>query len=292
MINSKFFQTYLLPGFIFQSIMIGGGYGTGRELVEFFMTNGPLNGLLGMGLATCIWSILLALSFEVARVTKSFDYRSFIKSHLGKFWISYEVVYLLGLVLVLSVMGSAAGTIFSAMVGLPSLIGIILMISVVGLLSYYGTSLIEKVLSLWSIALYVVFFTLVVVSFSLFGNTIKENVWIFIADTNWVIDGIRYAGYNIGLVPAMIFVSRHFEKRSEAMVSGILGGIIGMLPGAFIYVAMVGIYPDVLSSAIPVDLVLDRIGWDWFTLAFRIILFGTFIETGVGLIHGFNECLL
>ncbi len=28
------FQRYLLPGFIFQSVVIAGGYGTGRELVE------------------------------------------------------------------------------------------------------------------------------------------------------------------------------------------------------------------------------------------------------------------
>ena len=62
-----------------------------------------------------------------------------------------------------------------------------------------------------------------------------------------------------------------------------------MVPGVFIYIAMVGNYPEVLSSSIPVDLVLNRINWDWFTLFFRVILFGTFIETGVGLVHGFNE---
>ena len=42
--NSTFFQKYLLPGFIFQSLIIGGGYGTGRELVEFFLTAGPVAG--------------------------------------------------------------------------------------------------------------------------------------------------------------------------------------------------------------------------------------------------------
>jgi len=44
--NNLFFQKYLLPGFIFQSLIIGGGYGTGRELVEFFLTAGPLAGLV------------------------------------------------------------------------------------------------------------------------------------------------------------------------------------------------------------------------------------------------------
>ena len=289
MINGKFFKTYLLPGFIFQSITIGGGYGTGRELIEFFMTNGPLNGLLGMCVSTLIWGLILALSFEVARVTQSFNYRTFIKAHLGKAWVSFEVVYLIGLVLVLSVMGAAAGTIMREMIGVPNLVGIMVMIVLVGLLSYFGTSLIEKTLAYWSIALYIVFSILVVTSFVLFGDAIKTNIRIATPDADWFIDGIRYAGYNIGLVPAMIYVARHFNSRKEALVSGALGGVIAMVPGVFIYIAMVGIYPEVLASSIPVDLVLNKIGWDWFTLLFRLILFGTFIETGVGLVHGFNE---
>ena len=48
MFESPRFKKYFLPGFVFQSMVIGGGYGTGRELVEFFLRYGPLGGLLGM----------------------------------------------------------------------------------------------------------------------------------------------------------------------------------------------------------------------------------------------------
>ena len=41
-------EGYFLPGFLFQSVVIAGGYGTGRELVEFFLTQGPLGGLLAL----------------------------------------------------------------------------------------------------------------------------------------------------------------------------------------------------------------------------------------------------
>ena len=37
MFESPRFKKYFLPGFVFQSMVIGGGYGTGRELVEFFL---------------------------------------------------------------------------------------------------------------------------------------------------------------------------------------------------------------------------------------------------------------
>ena len=32
----SWFQRILLPGFVFKGVVIGGGYATGRELVEFF----------------------------------------------------------------------------------------------------------------------------------------------------------------------------------------------------------------------------------------------------------------
>ena len=46
--TSTLFQRIFLPGFLFQSVMIGGGYATGRELVEFFLSAGPMEGLLGL----------------------------------------------------------------------------------------------------------------------------------------------------------------------------------------------------------------------------------------------------
>ena len=41
-LTSKRFQKYFVPGIVFQSCVIAGGYGTGRELVEYFMGYGWL----------------------------------------------------------------------------------------------------------------------------------------------------------------------------------------------------------------------------------------------------------
>ena len=88
MFKSRTFRKYLLPGFVFQSVVIAGGYGTGRELVEFFLSYGPLNGLLAMLLiSTVIWSAVCAASFEFARVFRAYDYRSFFKRLLGRGWL-------------------------------------------------------------------------------------------------------------------------------------------------------------------------------------------------------------
>jgi hypothetical protein len=82
--NYDFYKKYLLPGFVLQSVVIAGGYGTGRELVEYFMQYGPKNGLLGMFLVTTVlWAAVCATSFEFARLFRTYDYRSFFKHLIG-----------------------------------------------------------------------------------------------------------------------------------------------------------------------------------------------------------------
>jgi len=58
------------------------------------------------------------------------------------------------------------------------------------------------------------------------------------------------------------------------------------------FLAMLSEFPQIISETVPINIVLDKIGWVSFKLIFQIVLFGTFIETGVGLIHGFNERIL
>jgi len=291
-LNSSFFQKYLLPGFIFQSLIIGGGYGTGRELVEFFLHEGPISGLVNMGVATIIWSVVLAICFEFARKRKYYDYRSFISGLLGKWWFTYEILYLIGLVLVVSVMGSASGEIFNEMFDLPEIFGIIIMMTLVGIIVYYGTTLVEKVLSFWSIILYAAFAIMFISVFIMFSNDISLSFSQQSADTNWTMGGIKYAAYNIGLAPAILFCVRHFDSRKEALISGIFAGLIGMLPALVMFIAMLSQYPQIISETVPINIILENIGWTPFKFMFQIVLFGTFIETGVGLIHGFNERIL
>lgn len=62
-----------------------------------------------------------------------------------------------------------------------------------------------------------------------------------------------------------------------------------MFPGILIYTALLAYYPAIVDHPLPANSVLDGLGQPAFQLAFQLILFGTFIETGSGMIHGFNE---
>lgn len=42
--GSRFIRVYVIPGAVYQSLMVGGGYGTGREIVEYFTRFGLFGG--------------------------------------------------------------------------------------------------------------------------------------------------------------------------------------------------------------------------------------------------------
>ncbi|MCI0356397.1 MAG: hypothetical protein L0099_15370, partial [Acidobacteria bacterium] len=209
---SEFFRRYLLPGFVFEAAVIGGGYATGRELVEFFLPAGPLGGLLGMAVSMLVWSAVLAVSFELARRARAYDYRSFFKLLLGRSWFLFEIAYFLLIVVVLAVMGAAAGEIVHSLFGVPKLVGSLVMIASVGLILFYSSAAIEKFLSLSVGYLYLVYIVFVVWSMVTFGDRIEASFATEPVGQRWFMAGVTYAGYNVATIPAVLFCIRHLSR--------------------------------------------------------------------------------
>ena len=288
----KTFRKYLLPGFVFQSVVIAGGYGTGRELAEFFLKQGPLSGLLSMVLvSTVVWSAVSAASFEFARLFRSYDYRSFFTHLLGKGWFLFEICYVSMMLIVLAVIAAAAGSFLEATSELSYEVGVTGMMLAIGYLVFRGTGTIEKVMASWSFVLYGVYIIFFALCFRSFGRDIVASFGSPQIGTAMVVDGVRYASYNLAIIPAILFCLRHIETRKEAISAGLLVGPIGMIPAILFFVAMTGYYPEILELPVPANFLLEALGSRTFQLAFQIVLFGTLIETGTGMIHAVNERL-
>ncbi len=288
--RNSVFQKYLLPGFVFQSVVIAGGYGTGREILEFFLMQGPVNGLLAMVLVSAvIWSVVAAASFEFARVFCTYDYRTFFKELLGPAWFLFEISYIALMLIVLAVIGAAAGSMLQETFRLPYAIGVGGIMLAVGFLVFRGSATIEKALAAWSFVLYGVYVVLFVWSFARFGSDIGRAFAGSSLGTGWFVAGVKYAAYNLSVIPAVLFVVRHAHTRREAVGAGILAGPIAMIPGLLFYITMVGHYPTILDRTVPANYVLELLGSRTFQIVFQVVLFGTLIETGTGLIHAVNE---
>jgi uncharacterized membrane protein YkvI len=286
---NNFFKRYLLPGFVFEAAVIGGGYATGRELVEFFLPAGPAGGLLGMVVSMLVWSAVLAISFELARRARAYDYRSFFKILLGRAWFLYEIAYFLLLVVVLAVMGAAAGEIVHDLFAAPKLAGSLAMIAGTGFVLFQRNNAIEKFLSLSVGYLYLVYAVLVVWSVAAFGDRIAAGLASQPVGDRWFMAGLTYAGYNVATVPAVLFCIRHLSRRREAVVAGLLAGPMGMLPGAAFYLAMMAFHDEIGAVALPSAFLLAKLGAPWFAWAFQIAVLLTLVDTGVAMLHAINE---
>ena len=284
------FRTYVMPGLVFQGVLIGGGYGTGREIVEYFMRFGPLGGILGMFAVTLpLWAVMLAVTFEFSRKFGTYDYRSLLMHLLGRFWVVFELFYVTLLVIVLAVVGSAAGVLLRDFFGIPYLVGVVMMLGAVGFLTFKGSGLIEKSFSVWSIIIYVVYLAFLVVSALRFGHGIGANLVRGETLPGWALGAFKYGLYNMCVIPAILFCVRHIETRRQAISAGVIAALIGLLPAFFFYLAILGQYPDVVAVEIPAVYVLEQARAPVLLAAFVIMLFGTLIQTGTGFIHGVNE---
>jgi uncharacterized membrane protein YkvI len=275
---------------VIQAVLVGGGYSTGRELVEFFLIGGPATAMLAMALTAVYFSIGSMISFELARQYRAFDYRSFCRVYLGRYWVLYEWGYIAILILVLSVVSSAAGKLLAEMTGTREFSDSVAFMVSVSLIVFFGNTLIERIISIWSVIFYVVYGTLFVLVVRKFGHALGTALAAVPMHYGQALsDSVSYAGYNIAILPVLIFVARNFNSRREALISGALAGPLILLPGFAFLLTLSAFYPTILDAPLPVTVVLDKLGNPILTMLARIVILGAFTKTGVGLLHGLNE---
>lgn len=287
--TATFFQRVVLPGFILQSVLIGGGYATGRELVEFFLSSGPSGGLLGILAATVMFSVISMVSFELARMTHSYSYRRFFQGLLGRGWFVYELAYMALGILVLAVIGSAAGNVVAEHLQIPASVGTVTLMVAICVLVAWGTKLIEKVLAGWSFLLYAVYGVFVWLYLDQFGGALGEQLSQETTDSSWLINAVKYVGYNIAALPLILFCVRHMKGRKDALLAGSLAGPLAMIPALVFYLAMVAGSDQVAGAAVPSDFMIQQLDSPWLQAIFYVVLFGTFVETGTAFVHAMNE---
>jgi uncharacterized membrane protein YkvI len=287
------FGTIVLPAIILQSVLIGGGYATGREIVEYGAQYGASGWIAVLG----IWigfSVMAVLTFELARVFEVYEYKSFIKELIWKAWPLFDLLFLAMAVLIIAIMASAAGEIMQETLGIPYLAGILVIIAVVGVLAYYGAWLIEEFKTIGSAGLYVAFIAFAgIVIAATWGDITStfatgDSSYAADASTGAVVQsGILYVGYNLAVFPAVFFALHRQTTREETLTAGVLAGTLMSLPFALSYVAMMGFYPQesVMGAPVPWLPMLDAVGGTAIIALYGIVVGWTLIETSVGLIH-------
>ncbi len=287
--RATWLQRFLLPGFAFKAVVIGGGYATGRELAEFFLPAGPWGGLAGMLLAMLLWSGIAALTFAFARRAGAYNYRSFFEALLGRGWIAFELAYALFVILILAVFGAAAGAIGAALFGWPALIGTLALAVTIASFAAFGNRAVERLFKYVSLLLYVVYALFLLLALTSFGDRIASHFDAATLGSGWAAGGITYASYNIVGAVVILPMLRHLTSQRDAVVAGLIAGPLAMLPAILFYVAMAGFYPGIGAEALPSDFLLRQMQLPLFHLIFQLMIFAALVESGTGAVHAINE---
>jgi uncharacterized membrane protein YkvI len=287
--QSSRFKRWILPGLGVKAVVIGGGYATGRELAEFFLSAGPWGGLYAILFATLLFSLFCSLTFVLARRLSTYDYRSFFKRLLGPAWPLFELSYLLFVVLILAVYGAAAGAIGNAVFGAPEWTGTVALAAGIAGVVAFGNRAVERLFRDVSYYLYAVYAVFVVLALVKFGNRIPAGFAASQQTSDWALNGLTYVGYNIVGAVVILPVLRHLLSDRDAVVAGVVSGPLTMLPALLFFISMVAFYPEIQGATLPSDYLLQQIGIPAFHLLFQAMIFSALLESGTSSVHAINE---
>ena len=86
----------------------------------------------------------------------------------------------------------------------------------------------------------------------------------------------------------LAFCNKPFGRKRPLTVQVKLDGCLGFFG---FYLVMLSHYPAIKDVVLPSNFLLESLGSSWFQVLFQVVLPGTLIETGVAVIHAFNERL-
>jgi uncharacterized membrane protein YkvI len=287
---NKIIRYYLVPGFVFQSALVAGGYGTGREVMEYISQYGAVGGLIACFTAIAIFAVILGLSYEFGRIHLAYDYYAFMKHLLGRGWIAYEVLLLSSMILINAVILAASGQVASDLLPVPAWVGMIAMLLVIATLNYFGREAVVTAMGVTALCV-----TTILVLFALFAVSNQPeplSSYFSSAETNLLPaagGGATFALYSCLSIPLLMFAVVGQENRRQTLCAGLFAAVFAVVPALLLHLAFVANIGDLLDNELPTYWMLGMFDIEWFTSVYLLILFVTVVQTGVGVMHGLVE---
>ena len=287
---SYLFRVVLIPSAVFLSVIFGGAYGSGREIVAYISSNGPYGGLISIGTIFLFYSLVLFMCFEIARLFKTYDYSEFSKILLKRAWPLYEILIMIGLIITLAICASAAGAISYDHFGISAIIGGAILLAIIVTLNFFGRSVVEKSMMLGVGALGVAGFYLLLSSLSKFGADISGT---FTAAENTMLgavkSGLTYAQTSGGFIPILLYCAISLRSRKEVAAAAVIAAFISMLPAIALHLSFMANYREITEQTVPAYWMVEKATSPLFLNIYILIVFVMVAQTGVGLLHGVLE---
>lgn len=280
----------IIPAIVFQAVLSGGGYASGREVVEFIFKYGS-NSFYALLVLFLGFSVLLFFSIEIARTAKTYNYRSWAKNILGKYWILLDIIFIALALIAIAVITSASAEVFGNIVSFNYSMRVLAILLLLSLLIYFGEKYIVFFKSSGTISLYIVFLLIFFIILIQHPDKITDFVKNAEAKPGWFQSSLKYLGYNVIVIPATLFSFTKIETRTESIITSVLASLLGVIPIFLAIFILSADYPTILNSKVPIYDIIKNYSGSFLVILYYIALLITLIDTVLGLVHAITDRL-
>jgi uncharacterized membrane protein YkvI len=236
--------------------VIGAGFASGQEIMQFFTKYGSIGVLLLM-VSGVLFSLCGYAIFYLSRHFKVYDYNSFIIRICGsRLSLIYDSIITMFFFFGASIMFSGSGTLFAESLGFSKMVGIVIIAAITLLVVLKSVDGILKVNSI------VVPILISVILFVLFKTIINSNSTDFFRNAAGIYSGnifrpifslIFYCSYNLVLAVGVLTAFPQDIDNIKILKKGAFLGGFGLMFLAFaLNICLILYIPAILKLSIPV----------------------------------------
>ena len=275
----------------FIGIIVGAGFASGKEIVQYFTSFGLL-GTIGAVLSTALFAYLGMILTRLGSRMRTTSHKEVIYKISGPYLgVVVDAIIVFTLFGVGVVMLAGAGSVLNQQFGLEPYIGNLFMaVLVLGTIMMNVNRVIGVIGSITPFLLITIIVIAIYSVLTMDSTFAALNPIAMDLDTtlpNWFISSINYVSFNIAVGAAMSLVLGGSEKDEKtAALGGLLGGL-GL--GLMIIISHLAIYSkvDVVGHyEMPMLKLVDDIS-PILGIFMSVILFGMVFNTGVGMFYAF-----
>lgn len=276
---------------VYVGTVVGAGFATGKEIVEFFSRFGFLGfiGILISGLLLIfLGSKLLRLSAHIG----AHSYQEFNEYLFGYFFGRViNVMTLLMLLGVCAVMLSGAGAVFEEQLNLPKMVGLLVTIGLSILVLFIGMKGLF-VVNIFVVPLMISFSVLLMMKSVSLPHFTEQLMSIPTIADDWkvFITPFSYAAFNLFLAQAVLVpVANEIQDDDTIKWGGIIGGIaltLILLCGHLVLIML----PHVESYKVPMAVIVKNIASSLHWI-YVFIIYGEIFTSVIGNVFGIERQL-
>ncbi|MGI6451557.1 MAG: hypothetical protein ACOX3R_15225 [Desulfitobacteriia bacterium] len=276
----------------FIGTVVGAGFATGQEVLQFFTFFG-WKGFLGIGLVTALFCYFGLAIMKISREQKA-------ESHLEL--VQYTLGYRLGTLMdwfitlsflgVLIVMAAGSGAVAEEQLNLPPFNGSLAVILLTFFTVIWGVKTVIRAIAL--VVPFLLISLLAIALFAIFSDPLSLQKLAILESldspvaANWSLAGLLYASYNVLLAVAILAPLGVAAKDKRYLFwGGILGGL-GLGAGILaINLAIISAVPEILPFQVPMIFLAKRLN-PLCAYIFGFILLLEIYTTAVSVLYGFT----